>query len=126
MGASREIRFDPAVAADWPAIRARLASVGEAPVLRMIDGLPAFPDEVPDPRWGELRLGLAGGMVTLRRDPGVLTCLVWGNADPALLLARDRLGWRPKVALPQLMALMVDADLARYRGFAGKSRWRTP
>jgi GDPmannose 4,6-dehydratase len=37
-------------------------------------------------------------------------------------VARERLGWRPKVALPQLMALMVDADLARYRGVAGKSR----
>ena len=27
--------------------------------------------------------------------------------------ARERLGWRAKVALPELMAMMVDADLAR-------------
>ena len=28
----------------------------------MIDGLPAFPDEVPEPGWKELRIGFASGM----------------------------------------------------------------
>jgi hypothetical protein len=93
MGVSREVRHNPAVAADWQAIRDRLSGTGESPVLRMIDNLPAFPDETPEPMWRELRLGLAGGMVTLRRELGVLTCVVWGNADPALLRARDQLCW---------------------------------
>jgi GDPmannose 4,6-dehydratase len=37
-------------------------------------------------------------------------------------IARERLGWRPKVALAQLMGNMVDADLARYAGVAGNPR----
>jgi hypothetical protein len=50
----------------------------------MIDGLPAFPEESPDDNWKELRLALSGGMVTLRREPGAICCLIWGNADSAL------------------------------------------
>jgi GDPmannose 4,6-dehydratase len=36
--------------------------------------------------------------------------------------ARERLGWRPKVTLPQLMEKMVDADLARHAGVSERSR----
>ena len=28
--------------------------------------MPAFPDELPDPGWKELRVGTPGGMVTMR------------------------------------------------------------
>jgi GDPmannose 4,6-dehydratase len=35
---------------------------------------------------------------------------------------RERLGWRPQVALAQLMGKMVDTDLARYAGVAEKPR----
>jgi hypothetical protein len=59
----------------------------------MIDGLPAFPDESPEGEWRELRVGFAAGMVTLRRGSGALTCVIWSNADSALLAARDRLAW---------------------------------
>ena len=51
----------------------------------MIDGLPAFPDEVPEAGWKELRVGFSSGMVTLRRGPNHLACVVWGNADGELL-----------------------------------------
>ena len=37
-------------------------------------------------------------------------------------VAHERLGWRHRVALPQLMALMVDADLARRGSVAAKLR----
>jgi hypothetical protein len=55
----------------------------------MIDGLPTFPDEIPDPEWKELRVGLAGGMVTLRRDGDSIRCTVWGSDDPGLRTALD-------------------------------------
>jgi len=56
----------------------------------MIDGLPAFPDEVPEDGWRELRLGFSAGMVTIRRSASAWECTVWGTADPELLNARDR------------------------------------
>lgn len=71
----------------WEAIRLALANAGFPAVLRMIDGLPAFPDEVPDSSWKELRVGFDSGMVSLRRGPSSLSCVVWGNADSALLAA---------------------------------------
>jgi hypothetical protein len=37
-------------------------------------------------------------MVTIRRDGNSLRCIVWGNADPALLAARDRVAWACAVA----------------------------
>jgi hypothetical protein len=76
---------------DWPLLAARLNALGEAPVLRMIDGLPAFPDEFPPDDWRELRIGLAGGMVTLRRTSDGYSCVTWGTADPALQASTDRL-----------------------------------
>lgn len=84
MGQERVVRFagEPP---EWEAIRAKLSEQGIAATVRMIDGLPAFPDEIPEPGWKELRLGFASGMVTLRRGPNDLTCVVWGNADPVLL-----------------------------------------
>jgi len=55
--------------------------------------LPAFPDEEPSAEWRELRVGTGAGMVTVRRAPGVLTCVVWGNADPALNAAFAKVIW---------------------------------
>ena len=66
---------------------------GEAPAVRMIDGQPAFPDEVPEPGWRELRVGLAGGMVTLRRTGSEVRVVTWGTADPVLTRSWDRLCW---------------------------------
>jgi hypothetical protein len=55
--------------------------------------MPAFPDETPEPTWNELRVGLSAGMVTVRRTPGGLSCVVWGNADAALRTSWDKLCW---------------------------------
>lgn len=74
----------------WAAVAGELARTGPPPVVRMIDGQPAFPDEVPADGWREVRVSLPAGMVTIRRQPGAWTCVVWGTDDPALLAARDR------------------------------------
>ena len=74
----------------WTAVAGEIDRTGEPAVVRMIDGLPAFPDETPADDWREVRLSFPAGMVTVRRQPGAWACVVWGTADPALLAACDR------------------------------------
>ena len=93
MGLDCTIRFPTGSVPAWDAVRGRLAQVGESAPLRMIDGLPAFPDESPEEGWRELRVGCTAGMVTLRHTHDTITCVVWSNADAALLAARDRVAW---------------------------------
>lgn len=92
MGTERRVRF-AGESPTWDAIKAQLLRVGEPAPLRMIDGMPAFPDETPDAGWNELRVGTAAGMVTVRRAPGGFACVVWGNADGPLKVAWDRVCW---------------------------------
>ena len=93
MGVDCTIRFPAGSVPAWDSVKSRLTRIGEAAPLRMIDGLPAFPDETPDEGWSELRIGFASGMVTLRKGAESLTCVVWGNADSTLFAARDLLAW---------------------------------
>ncbi len=93
MGQQRVVRFRDGQAPSWDAIRTQLDRVETGAALRMIDGLPAFPDETPEPGWKELRVGLAGGMVTLRRQGSDLVCMVWGDAAGELAAAWDRVVW---------------------------------
>lgn len=88
MGVQRVVTF-PAGEPTWPAVAAKLAEAGESPPIRMIDGLPAFPDEQPEDGWRELRLGFAAGMVTVARGQGGWRFTVWGTDDPALLRAQE-------------------------------------
>ncbi len=88
MGVQRVVTF-PAGEPTWPAVAAKLAEAGESPPIRMIDGLPAFPDEQPEDGWRELRLGFAAGMVTVARGPGGWRFTVWGTDDPALLRTQE-------------------------------------
>jgi hypothetical protein len=88
MGVQRVVTF-PTGEPTWPAVAAKLAETGESPPIRMIDGLPAFPDEQPEDGWRELRLGFAAGMVTVARGPGGWRFTVWGTEDPALLRAQE-------------------------------------
>ena len=83
MGIERVVAFS-GVEPSWPAIRDRIAAAGGTPQMRMIDNMPALPHEEPDLDWKELRISLGGGMVTLRREPGRIRVVVWGNADDAL------------------------------------------
>ncbi len=93
MGLDVTVRFPAGSVPAWDAIRSQLARVGESAPIRMIDGLPAFPDELPDDGWRELRIGTATGMVTVRRSGDALSCVIWGNADAVLLAARARVAW---------------------------------
>ena len=88
MGIERVIQFANPVP-EWPAIASAFQTMGVTASIRMIDGLPAFPDEIPEPGWKELRLGLAGGMVTLRRVGPTIHCVTWGTADPGLQKSWD-------------------------------------
>ena len=98
MGLEQRIHFADEATPTWEAIRTQLSRVGETPALRLIDGLPAFPDETPEPGWKELRIATTAGMVSIRRQPGMLACVVWGNADPALAAAWARVVWACAVA----------------------------
>ncbi|MFO0849158.1 MAG: hypothetical protein U0871_11485 [Gemmataceae bacterium] len=89
MGVERVVRFAPGATPDWPSVAARLTALGDPPAVRMIDGLPAFPDEQPPADWQEIRLGLAGGMVTVRRTADGVRCVTWGTDDPALMRSQD-------------------------------------
>lgn len=93
MGLDRTVRFPIGIVPAWDGIRDRLLQIGRPVTLRMIDGVPAFPDETPGPGWRELRLGTAAGMVTLRSVASALTCVIWGNADSALLREWDAVCW---------------------------------
>ena len=75
----------------WQAVADRLCTLGEMPVVRMIDGLPAFPNESPPDDWRELRITLSGGMITLKREAHSWTLVTWGTADAALSAAEERL-----------------------------------
>src|SRR5437763_2264659 len=83
MGLQRTVTC-PGPLPPWPAVRAHLSEAGLPLLMRMIDGQPAFPDEDPPDDWRELRVAAPAGMVTLRRQPGGVTVLVWGNADNSL------------------------------------------
>jgi hypothetical protein len=87
MGAQRDVPIDRGEPA-WPQI---LAQMGEPAVIRMIDNMPAFPDEVPADDWREVRISVAAGMITVRRQASAWSCIVWGSADELLLVARDHL-----------------------------------
>jgi hypothetical protein len=68
----------------WLTIQRELTTIGLPVSIRMIDGLPAFPDEVPEDGWKELRVSTPGGMITLKQQLGQMAITVWGNADEQL------------------------------------------
>ena len=93
MGLDLTIRFPIDETPTWDAIRHQLSRLGVNPSLRLIDGQPAFPDESPAGDWKELRIATEAGMVTIRRSPNSLTCVIWGNAGAALEAAWSAVIW---------------------------------
>jgi len=93
MGQERVVRFagEPP---EWVVIRAKLAERGFAATLRMIDGLPAFPDETPEPGWKELRsrFRLRHGDPSPRSEPTDMRGLGQRRRGPVGIV--DRLGRR--------------------------------
>lgn len=91
MGIQRSVCWEAPAATDWLSILEILRAGGDTPIVRMIDNLPAFPDEIPAPDSLEVRISLGGGMITLRRTgPTRIDCLTWGNADTAQRAALER------------------------------------
>lgn len=89
MGAELGVIF--AAPPTWPAIAEACGRRGLAVQMRMIDGQLSFPDELPPDNWSELRVGVPGGMVTMRRQSNRVALVVWGNADETLLRSRGTL-----------------------------------
>src|SRR5262245_11938340 len=93
MGVQQIVTFADGAVPAWPVVQALIAPLGLSVQMRMINGELAFPDETPPEPWGELRVSVAGGMVTLRGEPGRVTAVIWGNADDALRQACNALVW---------------------------------
>jgi hypothetical protein len=66
----------------------RLAAAGLTATVMMVDGQLCAPNALPA-TWRDARLRMAAGTVTVRVVPGGVSLVVFGNADPALLAARD-------------------------------------
>jgi hypothetical protein len=77
----------------FEAVTGKLTAAGESAVVRMIDGLPALPDEQPGEHWREVRVSLSGGMVTVRRGKRDWSFVVWGNSGDDLIRGRDLFAW---------------------------------
>ena len=92
MGMDQAVTFADAIPS-LNTVQELLAGRGYPVQIRMIDGELAFPDEAPPATWRELRVGTAQGMVTLRREPGRVLVVTWGNADAGMRQAWHVLTW---------------------------------
>ncbi len=93
MGLQRTILFETDSRPSWESVQSAFGTVSEQPVVRMIDKLPAFPDEIPEPSWRELRISLSGGMVTIRATPLGWDCIIWGTGEPGLMRCWNLACW---------------------------------
>jgi hypothetical protein len=93
MGMEQAVTFSSGLVPAWTAVHELLTSRGYGVQMRMIDGELAFPDERPSEGWRELRVGTPGGMVAVRREPGRVVCVTFGNAQGDLLRAWNALAW---------------------------------
>ncbi|GIW80277.1 MAG: hypothetical protein KatS3mg105_2084 [Gemmatales bacterium] len=110
MGLEVRIKLAEATLPDWSAVADLLRDHRIEVQLRMIDGALAFPDESPPTDWRELRVAIGGEMITLRRNPGGVDFVVWGNAGPDLLRARDWVIW----ALARLTGGVIETESGTY------------
>ena len=92
MGLEQTVMFPDAVPA-WRDVQELLAKRGFPIQVRMIDDQLAFPDEIPEEPWHELRVSSDAGMVTLRRERNRVSLITWGNIDAPLLRTRNALAW---------------------------------
>jgi hypothetical protein len=93
MGMEQCVSFAAKPIPAYAVVRDFLAQRGFPLQMGMIDGQLAFPDELPDEDWRELRLRTPQGMVTVRRAGERLLFVTWGNADAAMLQAWNALVW---------------------------------
>jgi hypothetical protein len=93
MGMEQMVSFAGATIPAYTSVRDFLGERGFPLQMGMIDGQLAFPDELPEEDWRELRLRTPQGMVTVRRAADKLVFVTWGNADAALSQAWNALVW---------------------------------
>ena len=93
MGMEQTVTFAGKSIPSYTAVRDFLSQRGFSVQMGMIDGQLAFPDELPQENWRELRLRTPQGMVTVRREVERLVFVTWGNADNAMLQAWHALVW---------------------------------
>jgi hypothetical protein len=93
MGMEQTVSFAGRPVPAYAAVRDFLGQRGFPLQMGMIDGQLAFPDELPEDGWRELRLRTPQGMVTVRRDGERLIFVTWGNADAATRQAWNALVW---------------------------------
>jgi hypothetical protein len=93
MGMEQSVSFEGQPFPSFTALRDFLGSRGFPLQMGMIDGQLAFPDELPEADWHELRLRTPQGMVTVRRHGTRLIFVTWGNADASMLQAWNVLVW---------------------------------
>jgi hypothetical protein len=92
MGMQHEVKLSDDCPA-WPEVSALLARHGAAVQMRMIDGQLAAPDDEPPTDWREIRVALAGEMISVRREPGRVLLVAWGNANLAQRQLWNALAW---------------------------------
>jgi hypothetical protein len=93
MGMEQIVSFAGRPVPTYSAVRDFLGQRGFPLQMGMIDGQLAFPDELPEDGWRELRLRTPQGMVTVRRDGERLIFVTWGNADDPMRRAWNALVW---------------------------------
>lgn len=93
MGMEQSVSFAGRSIPEYVGVRDFLGQRGFHLQMGMIDGQLAFPDELPDENWRELRLRTSQGMVTVRRESELLAFVTWGNADAVMVQAWNALVW---------------------------------
>ena len=93
MGMEQTVSFAAKTPPAYAAVRDFLSQRGFPLQMGMIDGQLAFPDELPEDNWRELRVRTAQGMVALRCEGERLSFVTWGNADTAMVQAWNALVW---------------------------------
>ena len=93
MGMEQTVSFASGTVPAYTSVRDFLDARGFPLQMGMIDGQLAFPDELPEDNWRELRLRTPQGMVTVRRAAEKLVFVTWGNADATLSQAWNALVW---------------------------------
>lgn len=68
-----------------------LSSIPDDWKLRLVDGLPAFPDETVPSNFQEVRLALSGQMVTVVSEPYGFRLVTWSSVSSEFQIAVNRL-----------------------------------
>jgi hypothetical protein len=94
MGLEQTVTF-PDTVPTWHDVQELLANRGFPIQVRIIDGQLAFPDEIPEEPWHELRVSSDAGMVTFRREQNRVVLITWGQyrCTTAAIAERSGMGF---------------------------------